>query len=861
MPANQPNNPNNPGNQPNQQLNELTETIRVLKEGLGSLSAQIQRQLVAGMEDVDNVTKSFARTLVTDITRSLRTMGKESANILANQIAIEEKTIKTRDVEKQLNDLKLKETILKKDLETAEINGVLTAEKRLELENKVKEALSEQKAELEIQKVKAKDIQDIQEKIKNILDDRKRLELDISKRLSSSRDYELQIKNYKDKQKIAEVLLAKLKKAGLTDTTKEVKEVLKEIALYKELIPLLEKKEKISKSNEALIGYYGKTLQGLTKIPFLGNLIDSQKVMEKMNKTAADGGSKWKIMGVGIKETFMSIGESLINPANIIGSILGILTAIVKLVLDFENKTFEIAKNLGVSVDKAGELRTKFIDIANANKNAAVSSGELADAYGKINDQLGFMGPSSDKFVLTATLLEKRIGASAESMAALASYGALSGKTLDQSYKTLIGYAKVSMARNKLAMTERQVMDAVAKTSNVVLMNFKGNLPALAEAIVRAKKLGTTLDTINKQGDSLLDFENSIAAQFEAEVMTGRELNLTRARELALMGDTQGLMEELNRQNVSYGELMKMNVFQRESIAKSLGLSTEELTKQLYLQQQATLLGAKGDESAQQAYERLVKEGKTREEIAKKIGDAAEQQMYQASRAEQLQKTIENVKETLANMLSKTILPMVDKVIAWLQNSVNIQKVAEFLKGVFEKIRMIMDNLPSIMSKVITVLKVMVTLSIAQAVASITAGMGVISGPLAILAGMAAYSKLTDLTNGLLSGGGGGTTYATTTQEIPTTTPTAAPAASAVTPAATAAPAATTDTQSITPSAIGRYQPAQQQAAASTGGGGTEKIEVTANLIVDGDKLATTVINAIPRNKRGTTDQSTSMVG
>ena len=93
---------------------------------------------------------------------------------------------------------------------------------------------------------------------------------------------------------------------------------------------------------------------------------------------------------------------------------------------------------------------------------------------------------------------------------------------------------------------------------------------ALGNAIVRATKLGTTLDSINKQGESLIDFESSISREFEAQVLTGKNINLTRARELALMGDTRGLMEELNRQNVDLGEYQNMNLIQRKAFADAI---------------------------------------------------------------------------------------------------------------------------------------------------------------------------------------------------------------------------------------------------------------------------------------------------
>jgi len=400
-----------------------------------------------------------------------------------------------------------------------------------------------------------------------------------------------------------------------------------------------------------------------------------------------------------------------------------------------------------------------------------------------------------------------------------------------------VGAATVGMARNKIALTERQILDGISKVSSAVLINFKGNLPALAEAVVRAKKLGTTLDQVAKQGDSLLDFETSIASEFEAQVLTGKNLNLTKARELALMGDTKGLMEELNKQNMTFGEYSKMNIIQRQSFAQSLGLSNDELSKQLLLQQQATQLGAAEGQSVADKYNQLVKEGKTREEIQGLIGASAEAELNRSSRAEQLAKTIENLKETLAAMLKDTILPMVDKVIAWLKNSVNIEKVANTIKGVFEFIKTAIDNLPETLNKVAKILKVIAAISIASAVANIVASASAIPGvglALGLAAGAGAYIYLDSLVPKFAMGG--------------------------------IVPGNETSGDNI-PALLNSGEmvlnkPQQEQLFSMANGGGGRNnapINITVNSVIDGQVVASKMVTYMPREHSANLDNNTSI--
>jgi hypothetical protein len=110
---------------------------------------------------------------------------------------------------------------------------------------------------------------------------------------------------------------------------------------------------------------------------------------------------------------------------------------------------------------------------------------------------------------------------------------------------------------------------------------FKASPQALAQAVAQAKLLGTNLDTVRKQAKSLLDFETSIENELQAELLTGQQLNLERARTAALMGDQTTVMKELANQNIDFNKYSNMNVIAQESFAKALGLSADQLSDQL----------------------------------------------------------------------------------------------------------------------------------------------------------------------------------------------------------------------------------------------------------------------------------------
>ena len=96
---------------------------------------------------------------------------------------------------------------------------------------------------------------------------------------------------------------------------------------------------------------------------------------------------------------------------------------------------------------------------------------------------------------------------------------------------------------------------------------------------VAARKLGLEMSAVASISESLLNFETSIEAQMNASLLLGRQINLDRARQLALAGDQEGVMKEILKQVGGEAEFNKMNVIQRKALAESVGVNVEQLSR------------------------------------------------------------------------------------------------------------------------------------------------------------------------------------------------------------------------------------------------------------------------------------------
>jgi hypothetical protein len=200
--------------------------------------------------------------------------------------------------------------------------------------------------------------------------------------------------------------------------------------------------------------------------------------------------------------------------------------------------------------------------------------GETADAFegefGKVDSMAKGLG-------VRMAVMSRTMGLSAENAAALTKELTISSDlTQTQSLdvlETVQGLAKAS------GVAPKAIFEDMARNSDMFAQFAQDGAGGLAEAAIKAKTLGLNLSAVSSVAKSLLDFETSISNEFEAQVLTGKMINLDRARGLALQGKASELLDEIVRQVGGEAELRSMNILQMESLAAAVGLSVSQLQR------------------------------------------------------------------------------------------------------------------------------------------------------------------------------------------------------------------------------------------------------------------------------------------
>ena len=152
-------------------------------------------------------------------------------------------------------------------------------------------------------------------------------------------------------------------------------------------------------------------------------------------------------------------------------------------------------------------------------------------------------------------------------------------------YESALSTSYEMQRQSGISVDLRQVMEAVGKTTGQLRAQLGGSTDAIVKAVTQAKILGMELKDVAAAGKQLLDFESSINNELEAELLTGKQLNLEKARLAALTGDQATLTKELAKNMGDFTEFSKMNTLQQDALAKSMGMQSDQLADVLMKQE------------------------------------------------------------------------------------------------------------------------------------------------------------------------------------------------------------------------------------------------------------------------------------
>jgi len=527
-------------NRQNQLNNEKNEQISLEKELIAVLArrAGIDSSILSDQQDISNVLKdqtkflkfqNAERTLLTSLTTKINNIARDSYSLSKDQLGLEKTNNK-----------------LIKDRQTLESSLILLDQQRIKFS----------KENDELSKDIAASIKEQVKETQKLIDNLNEVE-----KTSNAVSKNFGVKTF----------------GALSDITKKIPGLSKFSEPFQQAS---EGARSMSANIETAAKSGGK---GLTaeKIKQLG--------LEKQvgNLTGSAAANKLKGMSgfskglASAQAGFKALGPMITKALGPIGLIIELIQGIMQA----DKETTELQKSMALTKDEASGFRMDMASAAASSNNLNITTTKLLKTFGDLNKQFGFITNFSNDTLVTMTKLTEAVGVSSEAAGNLAAASEVTGTSFESNYKDILGTSYELQRQSGVQMDLRDILEQTGKVTGTIRANLGANPSRIAAAVTQAKLFGASLDQVANAGKSMLDFEASITAELEAELLLGKNINLERARAAALAGDQVTLAQELQKEAGTFSDFTKMNVIQQEALAKAMGMTSDQLADILFQQE------------------------------------------------------------------------------------------------------------------------------------------------------------------------------------------------------------------------------------------------------------------------------------
>lgn len=326
------------------------------------------------------------------------------------------------------------------------------------------------------------------------------------------------------------------------------------------------------------------------------------------------------------------------------------IAAIATAILAGSKNMAKLSQETGISKDAAFELQKSLNQTAIDSGNVAFTGEKANKAFIGLSKQTGLVADFGGQTLETFSMLTSKLGLAEDAAGSLATMARLQGKETEKILSDTVDTASAIAKQAGVGINVKSVLEDVASASASIKVSLGSNPELLAEAATNAALLGTNLAGVDAIASSLLDFENSIKNELAAEMLLGADINLEKARQLALTNDLAGLSEEIANQEEITASFANGNRIQQEAAAAALGLSRDALSE-MVMKQQLNALSA--------------------EEFKNTYGEATYNQMQSVDAQEKLALSFGKIKDAISQIGLKfaPFLDGVAKMVGYLAES------------------------------------------------------------------------------------------------------------------------------------------------------------------------------------------------
>jgi len=285
---------------------------------------------------------------------------------------------------------------------------------------------------------------------------------------------------------------------------------------------------------------------------------------------------------VAMKDAMKAFGGEMTASITKALGVVGIITLLYDIIKSTTEQAKEFATQTGVTVAQAQQLVVESRNVTQNNKLQLATSKDILAVQQETVSAFGTMAMLTTEQAGNIAELGRAFGYGAQTAAQVNNEFIALGASVDEAYELQQGLAAEAL---KAGVNVGAVTKDIAQNAKLTSKFFGGNVESLKRSAIEAAKMGVSLATMSKVADRLLDIESSLNAQFEFQAMTGRQINLDKARELALTNHIADATGEVLTEVGSAVEFDNLHFKAKEKLAAAVGMEVDELQKSLIIRE------------------------------------------------------------------------------------------------------------------------------------------------------------------------------------------------------------------------------------------------------------------------------------
>lgn len=317
-------------------------------------------------------------------------------------------------------------------------------------------------------------------------------------------------------------------------------------------------------------------------------MANHRKGVDQLVTKLTEGGSRAEALKSYYKEMIPAV-KSVLTPVTMLVASMALL---YKFVEGVDGKLKEMSSEMQVSLLQSKQLLNSQLDILTSSKNQFATMSDIQTIQTKMIGDSGkyysAIKAGNDQTIISIAEMGKAFGYGAEEATNIHKIFSDLGASDDLAVNL---QGNLGLLSEMAGLSPQIVGKDLIEASETMYTYFAGMPEKAAKAAIEVRRMGLSLKQAGSIAQKMLDLEGFMTDMYELNAMSAKGIDFSAAFDKGLMGDIQGMTKEIMENIGDTARFNSMDYLTRTKIAKTLGMSMDELGKSVKMHEQMSQFG------------------------------------------------------------------------------------------------------------------------------------------------------------------------------------------------------------------------------------------------------------------------------